>query len=122
MKLSKREARLRRHRRVRSIVSGTADRPRICVFRSNKHLSAQVVDDQAGKTLVAVTTVSKDSGAKNSCNKAQADKLGRTLGEKMKAAGITRVVFDRGGYLYHGVVKAFAEGVRAADEGNHFHF
>jgi large subunit ribosomal protein L18 len=122
MKLSKREARLRRHRRVRSIVSGTPERPRICVFRSNKHISAQVVDDQAGKTLVAVTTVSKDSGAKNRCNKTMADKLGRTLGEKMKAAGIAQVVFDRGGYLYHGVVKAFAEGVRAADEKDHFHF
>jgi large subunit ribosomal protein L18 len=122
MKLSKREARLRRHQRVRSVVSGTADRPRVCVFRSNKHISAQVVDDAAGKTLAAVTTVAKDDAVKNHCNKAMADKLGRALGEKLKAAGITQVVFDRGGYLYHGVVKAFAEGVRAADEKDHFHF
>lgn len=122
MKLSKKQARIRRHRRVRSIVFGTAERPRICIFRSNRHISAQAIDDAAGKTLVSVTTVSKDAGGKNRCNIQNAAKMGRALGEKMKSAGLQRAVFDRGGYLYHGVVKAFADGVRGADEENHFHF
>lgn len=122
MKLNKRDARIRRRRRVRAIVSGTAERPRICIFRSNRHISAQVVDDQAGRTLCAVTTVSKDSRAKNFNNSESATRLGRELGEKMKAGGIAAAVFDRSGYPYHGVVRAFAEAVRSVDEENHFHF
>lgn len=122
MKLSKRQARIRRHFRVRSSVTGTAERPRVCVFRSNKHISAQVVDDMSGRTLASVTSVAKGNHNKNHCNKATADQLGRALGEKLKELQVERVVFDRGGWIYHGVVKAFADGLRAADEQNHFHF
>ena len=125
MKLSKQEARTRRHHRTRAIVVGTAARPRICVFRSNKHFSAQLVDDQTGRTLATVSSVSKESKAapnKNRCNRATAEKLGRELGGKIKTLGIPSVTFDRSGYLYHGIVKAFAEAVRASDEQNHFDF
>ena len=123
MKLTKRQARIRRHHRVRSTILGTSERPRLCIFRSNRHISAQLVDDQAGKTLLSVSTVSKDSrDGKNYCNCAMAEKLGRQLGEKMKTKGIEKAVFDRGGFLYHGVVKAFAEAVRAVDDKNHFSF
>ena len=122
MRITKSQARLRRHRRVRQIVSGTGERPRICVHRSNRHVSAQVIDDEAGRTLVAATTVSKGSSGKNHCNVAQAKALGVALGQKMQAQGISRVVFDRGSCLYHGVVRALAEGVRSVDEEHHFHF
>ncbi|NQU44228.1 50S ribosomal protein L18 [bacterium] len=121
MKLTKHQARVRRHRRVRAIVSGTAERPRICVFRSNRHISAQVIDDTRGHTLASVTSVTKGDG-KNHSSAAVATELGRLLGEKMKASGIERAVFDRGGYAYHGVIKAFAEAIRSADEKEHFHF
>jgi len=125
MKLSKREARIRRHYRVRSVVSGTAERPRVSVFRSNRHLFAQVIDDSAGRTLTTVSSVSKASrsaGGKNCCNRAVAERLGRELGEKMRQLGIARAVFDRGGCLYHGVIKTFADAIRAVDEKDHFSF
>ena len=125
MKLTKKEARVRRHHRVRSVIFGSPERPRIVIFRSNRHISAQVIDDEAGRTLLAVASMSKavkQDGPKSNCNVATATRLGKQLGEKLKAAGIERVVFDRGGYLYHGVIKAFAEGVRSADEQNHFNF
>jgi large subunit ribosomal protein L18 len=123
MKVSKRQARIRRHWRIRSTITGTAERPRICVYRSNRHISAQVVDDRAGRTLLSVTSVSKTTGdGKNRSNRANAERLGRELGEKMKSHGIEKAVFDRSGLLYHGVVKTFAEAVRAVDEENHFHF
>ena len=122
MRITKSQARLRRHRRVRQIVSGTAERPRICIYRSNRHVSAQVIDDEAGRTLVAATTVSKNGDGKNRCNTAQAKALGIELGKKMQAAGVTRAVFDRNSCIYHGVVRALAEGVRSVDEEHHFHF
>ncbi|HUT26219.1 MAG TPA: 50S ribosomal protein L18 [Sumerlaeia bacterium] len=122
MKLSRRDARIRRHKRVRSAISGAADRPRVCVSCSNRHILAQAIDDAAGRTLAAVATVSKEAAGKNHCNRANAERLGRELGERIKKLGIDRVVFDRGGHLYHGVVKAFADGVRSADQENHFHF
>ncbi len=122
MKLSKSQARKRRQWRVRQTVVGTAERPRICVARSNRHISAQVIDDQAGKTLAAVTTVKKENAGKNFCNTTNAREQGVALGRKMKELGITTAIFDRNGYLYHGVVKAFAEGVRSADEETHFNF
>lgn len=125
MKLRKKEARIRRHHRTRAIVVGTAERPRICVFRSNKHISAQLIDDQTGHTLAAVSSITKESKAapnKNRCNKATAEKLGRSLGEKMMALGLTRAVFDRSGYIYHGIIQVFADAVRSADEKNHFSF
>jgi len=122
MNLSKRDARKRRHYRVRARLSGTPERPRICVFRSNKHVYAQAVDDRSGRTLVSVSTVEKGESKKNHCNTARAKALGRELGDKLKAVGVSRVVFDRGGYIYHGVVRSFAEGLRSADEENHFYF
>jgi large subunit ribosomal protein L18 len=108
--LTKREARLRRHRRVRAKVSGTAARPRLVVFRSNRGISAQLVDDEAGRTLAGAswTAVGARSGSKTE----QAKEVGAALAAAAKEAGIERCVFDRGGYLYHGRVKALAEGAR----------
>lgn len=110
----RRERRYRRHRRVRKKVVGTTARPRLVVFRSLKNLEAQVIDDTRGVTLVGISTLSsavKDGGAELA--KGDRGRLaGKLLAEKAKEAGITQVVFDRGGYLYHGRVKAFAEGAR----------
>jgi large subunit ribosomal protein L18 len=108
--LTKREARLRRHRRVRGKVAGTAERPRLTVFRSNRGIFAQLVDDEAGRTLASAswTSLGKSSGSK----KEQAEAVGRALAEAAKKAGIERCVFDRGGYLFHGRVQALAEGAR----------
>jgi large subunit ribosomal protein L18 len=102
--------RLRRRRRVRAKVSGTAERPRISVFRSNRGISAQLVDDVAGKTLAAVEWTEAELRALPRTE--QSSKAGELLAQRAKAAGIERAVFDRGGYQYHGRVKAFAEGVR----------
>ena len=108
------EKRLRRHRRVRGKVSGAADRPRLVVHRSLNHVEGQVIDDVAGRTLVGLSTNAPELRAKRSeLTKTEASReAGKALAEKAKAAGITQVVFDRGGYLYHGRVKAFAEGAR----------
>ncbi len=122
MKMTRTQARQRRHRRVRQIVTGTPERPRICVFRSNRHVSAQLIDDTTGKTLASVTTVSKANSGKNQRNCAAATAQGAALGEKMKALGVAKAVFDRNGCLYHGLIKAFADGVRSVDEKNHFNF
>jgi large subunit ribosomal protein L18 len=108
--LTKREARLRRHRRVRGKISGTADRPRLVVFRSNRGIFAQLVDDESGRTLAAASwaTLSNGSGSKTE----QAREVGKALAATAKKAGIERCVFDRGGYLFHGRVRALAEGAR----------
>ena len=110
------ELRLKRHRRVRRRVSGSAERPRLVVHRSSKNMSAQVVDDVAGKVLLGVSTLApelKDMRAKDDTKKRDLAKAaGKLVAEKAKAAGITKVVFDRGGYLYHGRIAAFAEGAR----------
>jgi len=100
----------RRHRRVRGKVSGTAQRPRLAVFRSNLGISAQLVDDLEGKTLAAATwqQLKKSKGSKTD----QAKEVGKLLAANAKQAGVESVVFDRGGYLYHGRVKALAEGAR----------
>ncbi len=103
--------RLKRHKRVRAHISGTAERPRLVVFRSAKHIYAQVIDDQVGKTLAAAATNEKDFGAYGG-NVEAAKKLGGMIAERALKAGIENVVFDRGGYLYHGRVKALAEGAR----------
>ncbi len=104
-------ARTRRHGRVRKKVQGTAERPRLAVFRSNRHISAQVIDDRAGVTLASASTYEKAfDGAKG--NKDAAAKVGSTIAERAKAAGITTVVFDRGGNLYHGRVAAVADAAR----------
>jgi large subunit ribosomal protein L18 len=108
--LTARELRIRRHRRVRGKIAGTADRPRLAVFRSNLGISAQLIDDQAGKTLAAAgwQGLTKFKGSKTE----QAKEVGTLLAANAKSAGIGSCVFDRGGYLYHGRVKALAEGAR----------
>ena len=107
----KREARIRRHRRVRKKVRGTAERPRLAVFRSNKHITAQVIDDRAGRTIASASTTEPALKAGGG-NVAAAEKIGELVAERAKAAGITTVVFDRGGNLYHGRIAALAEAAR----------
>jgi len=109
-------ARQRRHRRVRKRAVGTAERPRLNVFRSLKHIYAQVIDDDQGHTLVAASTLDPDlRGKLTSLTKAEQAKLvGELLAQRALARGVKRVVFDRGGYKYHGRVKALAEGSRQA--------
>jgi large subunit ribosomal protein L18 len=106
------EARRRRHHRVRKLARGTAERPRLAVFRSNKHISAQVIDDTAGRTLAAASTLEPDLRSGPTSNKEAASAVGRLVAERARAAGVTRVVFDRGGFLYHGRVAAVAEAAR----------
>ena len=108
--VTKEARRLKRRRRVRAKVRGTAVRPRISVFRSNRGIAAQLVDDERGHTLAAVSWTEAD--LKDLKPIEQAGRAGQLLAERAKAAGIERAVFDRGGYQYHGRVKAFAEGVR----------
>ena len=110
-KPDKNEARLRRHRRVRGKISGTAERPRLAVFRSSKHIYAQIIDDVAGVTLVSASTVEKGFEGFGG-NVEAANKVGKMIAEKALAKGIKTVVFDRGGFVYHGRVKALAEGAR----------
>ena len=104
-------ARARRHRRVRVKVAGTAQRPRLGVYRSLHHVYAQLIDDEAGRTLVAASTTQLKL-AKNDAAAAAA--VGRSIAEKAKAAGVTTAIFDRGGFLYHGRVKALADAAREA--------
>ena len=110
-KPDKNEARLRRHRRVRGKISGTAERPRLDVFRSSKHIYAQIIDDVAGVTLVSASTMEKGFEGYVG-NVEAANKVGKMIAEKALAKGIKTVVFDRGGFVYHGRVKALAEGAR----------
>ena len=110
----KHAARLRRHRRVRKKVRGDASRPRLAVFRSNKHIVAQVIDDRAGRTLAAASTHEADLRSGATGNKTAAEQVGKLVAERAKAAGVTQVVFDRGGFLYHGRVAAVADAARAA--------
>ena len=109
---SKNVIRLRVHKRIRSRVAGTSERPRLAVFRSVKHIYAQVIDDTKGHTVVAAGSTEKDS--KNGGNVAGAKEIGKLVAERAKSKGIAKVVFDRGGYLYHGRVKALADAARAA--------
>ncbi len=104
-------ARLRRHRRVRGRLSGTAERPRLDVFRSSKHIYAQIIDDVSGTTLCAASSMDKGFGEYGG-NVDAANRVGKAIAEKALAKGITTVVFDRGGFVYHGRVKALAEGAR----------
>jgi large subunit ribosomal protein L18 len=105
-------SRRRRHHRVRKKVIGTADRPRLAVFRSNKHITAQVIDDVAGRTLAAASTTEADLRGGATSNRGAATAVGRLIAERAKAAGVERVVFDRGGFLYHGRVAALADAAR----------
>ena len=102
------EQRYRRHLRVRKKVTGTAERPRLVIFRSLKHISAQLVDDVARRTIATVTSTDLLSGKKTD----KSTEVGKRIAAKAKSAGITKVVFDRGGYKYHGRVKAVADGAR----------
>ena len=114
---SRTEALTRRHLRIRRKVAGTLARPRLSIHKSLKHIYAQVIDDARGVTLCAVTTnikANKAEGAKSFCNVAWAKRLGAELAGKAKAQGVGLVVFDRGGYRYHGVVKAFGDAARQA--------
>jgi large subunit ribosomal protein L18 len=112
-KPEKKEIRLRIHKRIRRKLAGTAERPRLAVFRSVAHIYAQVIDDAAGQTLVSASSVDK-GGRTNGGNIAAARTIGKLVAERAKEKGITRVVFDRGGYQYHGRVKALADAARAA--------
>jgi len=109
--LTTRQARERRHRRVRKRIRGTAERPRLAVFRSNKGIQAQLIDDAAGKTLAAASWIGLPKSFKGNKSE-QAAAVGKLLAQNASKAGIETVVFDRGGYLYHGRVKALAEAAR----------
>jgi large subunit ribosomal protein L18 len=111
---AKHAARLRRHRRIRKKVRGDAQRPRLAVFRSNKHIVAQVIDDRAGKTLAAASTHEADLRSGATGNKDAATKVGQLVAERAKAAGVDKVVFDRGGYVFHGRIAAVADAAREA--------
>ena len=112
-KIDKKAMRMRRHIRVRGKVSGTPERPRLNVFRSNANIYAQLIDDVNGVTLVSANTLEKEfEGATGNCEAAK--KVGTVLAERAKAKGIEQVVFDRGGYIFHGRVAALAEGAREA--------
>ena len=114
MALTKAEHRIRRHRRVRKKVLGTAERPRLAVFRSNKHIYVQAIDDLAGRTLASASTMEADVRGGSTATVAAAKEVGKRVGERAKQAGITTVVFDRGGFKYHGRIAAIADGAREA--------
>ncbi len=105
------EARIKRHRRVRKTVIGTSDRPRLCVYRSNRHIFAQIIDDGTGKVIFGASDIGLPA-AKGKNKTEQAKEVGKHLAEQAKTKKIGKVVFDRGGRLYHGRVKALAEGAR----------
>ena len=115
-KESRQEIRVKKHMKIRNRFSGTAERPRLAVFRSNNHVYAQVIDDVAGKTLVSASTLEKDIKAelKNTDDIEAATKVGDVVAKRALEKGIKAVVFDRGGYIYHGKVKAVAEAAREA--------
>ena len=111
-KIDRNEARVERHKRVRSKVQGTSNVPRLNVFRSNSNIFAQIIDDEASKTLVSASSIDKELKLENGGNVEAATKVGELLAKRAKKAKITKVVFDRGGYLYHGRVKALADAAR----------
>ena len=111
-KISRNEMRLERHKRIRKTLSGTAERPRLNVFRSNANITAQIIDDEKGVTLVSASTLEKDLKITNGGNIEAAKIIGQEIAKRAKKAKITQVVFDRGGYLYHGRVKALADAAR----------
>ena len=112
VKNKKAESRFKIKKRIRKTVNGTAERPRMSVFRSNKQIYVQLIDDLNGKTLVSASSVVKNAEAAKVTKTEQAEKVGKLVAEKAKAAGIEQVVFDRNGYLYHGRVKSLAEAAR----------
>ena len=116
-KKSRSEVRVKKHRRLRNHLSGTAERPRLAVFRSNQHIYAQIIDDTVGNTLVSASTLQKDVKAEleKTSNVEAAAYVGTVIAKKALEKGITTVVFDRGGYIFHGKVKALADAAREAD-------
>lgn len=114
--MDKNKVRLRKHVRVRKKIAGTTEKPRLCVFRSSKHIYAQIIDDTTSTTLVAASTLDEALKSKLECsgNKSAAKEVGKLLGSKAVEKGIKQVVFDRGGYLYHGRIKELADGAREA--------
>ena len=110
----KRDLRIRRHRRIRKKVSGTAERPRLAVYRGNRHIHAQIIDDVTGRTLVSASTLDASLRGQSTGNAEAASAVGRLLAERARGAGISQVVFDRGGFMYHGRVAALADAVREA--------
>lgn len=110
----KNEARVKRHLRVRKKITGTAERPRLNIFRSEKHMYAQLIDDVKGVTLVSASTVEKELNVENGGNVEAAKTIGTTIAQRAKEKGIDKVVFDRSGYLYHGRVQALADAAREA--------
>jgi large subunit ribosomal protein L18 len=110
----RRELRTKRHRRVRKKIVGTPARPRLALFRSNKHLVLQVIDDASGRTLAAASTLEASMKGTSTGNVGAATKVGQLVAERAKAVGVTQVVFDRGGFLYHGRVAAAAQAARDA--------
>ena len=115
-KKSRAEIRAKKHRRLRNHISGTAERPRLAVFRSNNHMYAQIIDDTVGKTLVSASTVQKEVKAEleKTNNVDAAAYLGTVIAKRAIEAGITTVVFDRGGFIYQGIIKALADAAREA--------
>ena len=115
-KISRAKVRQKKHRRMRNHISGTAERPRLAVFRSNENMYAQIIDDVAGHTLVSASTLQKDVKAEleKTNDVAAAAYLGTVIGKKAVEAGIKEVVFDRGGFIYHGKIKALADAAREA--------
>ena len=111
---ARRTGRITRHRRVRKKISGTAARPRLAVHRSNRHITAQVIDDESGRTIAAASSVEPALQSKSSGSVEAATKIGALVAERARAAGVTAVVFDRGGNLYHGRVAAVATAAREA--------
>jgi len=111
---SKDKVRRRVHERIRTRLSGTSERPRLNVYRSLNHIYAQVIDDTSGKTIASASTSGKKSGKKTGGNVASAKEIGKTIAQRAKEKGVKKVVFDRGGYLYHGRIKALADAAREA--------
>ncbi|MEC7085676.1 MAG: 50S ribosomal protein L18 [Bacteroidota bacterium] len=112
MKQTKTQRRFRIKRRFKTTISGTSDQPRMSVFRSNKEIYAQIINDETGETLAAASSRDTDLTGKGSSKTEQAGLVGKLIAEKALAAGVTKIRFDRGGYLYHGRVKSLAEGAR----------
>jgi len=111
---SRNDRRVSRHQRVRKDLFGTPEKPRLCVFRSNKNISVQIIDDTSGITLAAASSLDKDFDLDNGSNKEAAKKVGEVIAKRALEKGIENVAFDRGGFLYHGRVKELADGARSA--------
>lgn len=111
-RLSRSEVRRKRHFRIRKKISGNADKPRLCVFKSNKYFYAQLINDESGETLASASSIEKDY--RGNANKNSASEVGKRIAERAKEKGCKQVVFDRSGYIYHGNIKAFADSAREA--------